>query len=63
MHTYEIRQADESVHWIVFKTKTTGPLGERPSLPQSLPPVTILEAKDLADVLNVHEAEKVNSKV
>jgi hypothetical protein len=34
-------------------------VGERPSLP----PVTILEAKDLADALNVHEAEKVDYEV
>ena len=34
-------------------------MGERPSLP----PVTILKTKDLADALNVNEVEKVDYEV
>ena len=59
MRTYEIRPADDRVHWMCSRQEREGRRGER----LSLPPVTILVAKDLADALNVHEAEKVDYKV
>ena len=47
-----------SIGCVRDKNERAGVVNDHPC-----PPVTILEAKDLADALNVHEAEKVDYKV
>ena len=52
------RRTIASIGCVRDKNERAG-VGERPSLP----PVTILKTKDLADALNVNEVEKVDYEV